>query len=103
MPEARTYQEKTAMLVHGAWAGGWVWDAITPYLEQQGFQVLAPDLAGCGPRLGDPLEASLGRCVADLMRQLQDIEGPLLTGHVPQVAAPQTIANILNALWQGAF
>lgn len=41
MPDAHGI---TAVLIHGAWAGGWVWDTITPYLEARGFRVLAPDL-----------------------------------------------------------
>ena len=34
MPEQMT----TAVLIHGAWAGGWVWETITPYLKEQGFR-----------------------------------------------------------------
>ena len=68
----------TAVLIHGAWAGGWVWEAITPYLEDQGFRVMAPDLPGCGKRLGNPAEASLDQCVAELEEMLQQVEGPLL-------------------------
>ena len=72
----------TAVLIHGAWAGGWVWETITPYLEEHGFRVLAPDLPGCGARLGNPAEASIDRCVADLEKQLEEIKGPLLlVGH----------------------
>lgn len=72
----------TAVLVHGAWAGGWVWKSLTACLDERGFNVLAPDLPGCGARLGDPAEASLDHCVADLKGQLEDIDGPLLlVGH----------------------
>lgn len=86
----------TAVLIHGAWAGGWVWDALTPCLEERGFQVVAPDLPGCGPRLGDPAEASLDHCVADLMRQLQDIDGPLLlVGHSGGGAVATQLAEVI--------
>ncbi|MGM0570256.1 alpha/beta fold hydrolase [Marinobacter sp.] len=79
MPEP---QSITAVLIHGAWAGGWVWDSLTPCLEERGFRVLAPDLPGCGPRLGDPADASIDQCVADLMNQLANSERPLLlVGH----------------------
>lgn len=75
-------QTITAVLIHGAWAGGWVWETITPLLENRGFNVLAPDLPGCGHHLGNPAEASLSRCVADLEDRLQQVEGPLLlVGH----------------------
>jgi pimeloyl-ACP methyl ester carboxylesterase len=72
----------TAVLIHGAWAGGWVWDTITPFLQKQGFRVLAPDLPGCSARLGNPAKASMNRCVSDLMEQLADIDDSLLiVGH----------------------
>ncbi|WP_420390325.1 alpha/beta fold hydrolase [Marinobacter sp.] len=78
MPEQTT----TAVLIHGAWAGGWVWETITPYLKEQGFNVMAPDLPGCGSRLGNPADASLSQCVDDLEKMLQKVEGPLLlVGH----------------------
>ncbi len=83
MPEAHaSLQGVTAVLIHGAWAGGWVWDALTSLLEKKGFSVRAPDLPGCGPRLGNPADASIDRCVTDLTHQLKDINGPLLlVGH----------------------
>ena len=78
MPEQMT----TAVLTHGAWAGGWVWETITPYLKEQGFNVMAPDLPGCGSRLSNPADASLSQCVYDLEKMLQKVEGPLLlVGH----------------------
>ena len=83
MPEAHASLARvTAVLIHGAWAGGWVWGALTPLLEEKGFSVLAPDLPGCGPRLGNPADASIDQCVTDLTHQLKDINGPLLlVGH----------------------
>lgn len=32
------------VLVHGAWGGGWCWDAMTPDLRDQGHEVRTPDL-----------------------------------------------------------
>jgi pimeloyl-ACP methyl ester carboxylesterase len=34
----------TFSLVHGAWFGGWAWDAVRPELETRGHIVHAPDL-----------------------------------------------------------
>ena len=34
------------ILIHGAWAGSWVWDAVQPHLVAAGYQVLAVDLPG---------------------------------------------------------
>ena len=93
MPESQV----TAVLIHGAWAGGWVWDTITPFLEAQGFRVLAPDLPGCGNRLGNPEEASLDRCVADLEQKLETITGPLLlVGHSGGGAVATQLAESIS-------
>jgi pimeloyl-ACP methyl ester carboxylesterase len=92
MPEARV----TAVLIHGAWAGGWVWSAITPYLEDRGLDVLAPDLPGCGERLGDPAKASLDQCVTDLTKQLEQVDGPLLlVGHSGGGAVASQLAEAI--------
>ena len=32
------------LLIHGAWQGAWVWDALTPLLTAAGYTVDAPDL-----------------------------------------------------------
>ena len=37
------------LLLHGAWAGSWVWDAVAPRLGAAGHAVVAPDLPGRGP------------------------------------------------------
>ena len=34
----------TFALVHGAWHGGWAWDALSPELRARGHDVVAPDL-----------------------------------------------------------
>jgi pimeloyl-ACP methyl ester carboxylesterase len=49
--EARAQSaRKTFVLVHGAWAGGWVWRRVADQLEQQGHKVFAPTLTGLGDR-----------------------------------------------------
>ncbi|MFC4260911.1 alpha/beta fold hydrolase [Marinobacter lacisalsi] len=93
MPEPRM----TAVLIHGAWAGGWVWDTITPLLEARGFMVLAPDLPGCGERLGKPQEASLHQCVKDLEQRLENVDGPLLlVGHSGGGAVATQLAEAIH-------
>jgi pimeloyl-ACP methyl ester carboxylesterase len=37
------------LLLHGAWAGGWVWDKVAPHLRAAGHLVVAPDLPGDHP------------------------------------------------------
>src|SRR5881227_1047475 len=41
---------KTFVLVHGAWAGGWIWRRVADRLEQGGHKVFAPTLTGLGER-----------------------------------------------------
>jgi len=36
------------VMVHGAFAGGWIWEPLTPLLEAAGHTVEAPDLPGQG-------------------------------------------------------
>jgi len=40
----------TYMLIHGGFAGGWIWDAVAPLLEAAGHTVYAPTLTGLGER-----------------------------------------------------
>jgi pimeloyl-ACP methyl ester carboxylesterase len=42
--------QKSFVLVHGAWAGGWIWRRVADQLEQQGHKVFAPTLTGLGER-----------------------------------------------------
>lgn len=44
MPEGRDL-----ILVHGAWHGGWAWDAVVPLLESAGHQPIATELPLRGP------------------------------------------------------
>lgn len=37
------------LLLHGAWAGRWVWDGVAPMLSAAGYRVVAPDLPGAAP------------------------------------------------------
>ncbi|MFW5823584.1 MAG: alpha/beta fold hydrolase [Marinobacter sp.] len=89
-------ERATVVLIHGAWAGGWVWDTLTPYLEQRGLDVLAPDLPGCGARLGNPADASIDSCVAELTDSLAHIDGPLLlVGHSGGGAVASHLAEVI--------
>ncbi len=38
----------TFVLIHGAWHGGWCFDAVKILLETQGHHIIAPDLPGMG-------------------------------------------------------
>lgn len=40
----------TYVLVHGAYQGGWIWQAVSERLERAGHKVYRPTLDGCGER-----------------------------------------------------
>jgi pimeloyl-ACP methyl ester carboxylesterase len=42
--------QKTFVLVHGAWHGGWCWRRVADLLEKQGHKVFTPTLTGLGER-----------------------------------------------------
>lgn len=50
--ERKANEERKAtdpvVLIHGAWAGSWVWDRLLPYLEAAGLTCHAVDLPGNG-------------------------------------------------------
>src|SRR5690348_11549992 len=47
LPEIRG---KTYVLVHGSWAGGWIWAPVAERLRAQGHRVFAPTQTGLGER-----------------------------------------------------
>ena len=42
--------QKTFVLVHGAWHGGWCWRRVADLLEKRGHKVFTPTLTGLGER-----------------------------------------------------
>ena len=63
------------LLLHGAWQGAWVFDAIIPYFEARGWRCHAVDLPENGCEGAPPGEASLTSYV----------------DHVAAVAPPRTV------------
>src|SRR6266849_1828113 len=47
---AQTSAQKTFVLVHGAWHGGWCWRRVSDLLESKGHKVFAPTMTGLGER-----------------------------------------------------
>jgi pimeloyl-ACP methyl ester carboxylesterase len=97
-------------MVHGAFCGGWVFDAFRAPFEAAGLRVEAPDLRGHGPadRPGDVAGLSMADYAADiagLCRSLSEEDGspPVLLGHsmgglVAQMAARRTPVSALVLL-----
>src|SRR5215216_2901870 len=48
MPAAAQGGQKTFVLVHGAWHGGWCWRRVSDLLEKKGHKVFAPTMTGLG-------------------------------------------------------
>ncbi|MDB5958881.1 MAG: esterase, partial [Massilia sp.] len=44
----RSERPKTYVLVHGAWYGGWCWEAVAQQLRAQGHIVSTPTCPGLG-------------------------------------------------------
>jgi alpha-beta hydrolase superfamily lysophospholipase len=40
---------KTFLMVHGSWHGGWAWEGVMSHLSKNGYHVQAPTLPGHGP------------------------------------------------------
>jgi hypothetical protein len=49
-PAAAQTVQKTFVLVHGAWHGGWCWRCVVDLLQARGHKVFAPTLTGLGQR-----------------------------------------------------
>jgi pimeloyl-ACP methyl ester carboxylesterase len=74
----------TYVLVHGAWHGGWCWDAVAQILRSHGHRVFAPTLSGLGERahLVSP-EIDLRVFIQDVVDVLEqhDLSEVILVGH----------------------
>jgi len=72
----------TMMLIHGAWAEGWVWDPVVPLLESAGIRPIAVDLPGTprsGTRAADASLDSYAAAVSDAIPK--DAADVYLVGH----------------------
>jgi pimeloyl-ACP methyl ester carboxylesterase len=49
-PALAQVEQKTFVLVHGGWRGGWCWRRVSDQLEKKGHKVFTPTLTGLGER-----------------------------------------------------
>jgi pimeloyl-ACP methyl ester carboxylesterase len=81
--KAQTAQ-KTFLLVHGAWGGGWVWRRVADLLERRGHKVFTPTMTGVGERshLIDA-RVNLSTHITDIVNVIkwERIENAVLVGH----------------------
>ncbi len=68
-------ERKVFILVHGAWHGAWCWQRVIPYMQQQGHEVVCPDLRVT-------TNISLEYYVQELGKILESVSTPvILVGH----------------------
>ncbi len=74
----------TFVLVHGAWAGGWCWKLVTPFLRAAGHEVYPVTLTGLGERahLASP-SVDLDTHIRDVTAtiEFEDLHDVVLVGH----------------------
>jgi len=98
VPAMSQANNKTYILVHGAWyGGGWIWNKVTPRLESKGYKVLPVDLPGYG---GDTTLASkltLIDYVNKVVAAAQSVKGKVaLVGHSMGGAVISQAAEVLG-------
>lgn len=96
----------TVVLLAGAWHGSWCWERVVPPLEEAGFRVLTPDLAGMDGAAADMSLARWADEVAGLVsRQPEPV---MLVGHsragiVISEVAERVPALITTLVYLAAF
>lgn len=84
------------ILIHGAWQGGWVWDAVVPALQAAGRTPHPVDLPGSAPDISDTDRAAV--TFADQVEHLVDLtdglEGDIaVVGHSGGGMAASSLAE----------
>jgi len=83
-PAAHAADQKTYVLVHGAWHGGWCWKYVREPLAAAGHRVFSPSLTGLGDRvhLRNP-SVNLTTHVTDVVNliEFENLTDVILVGH----------------------
>jgi alpha-beta hydrolase superfamily lysophospholipase len=61
MSKDKPVKRSRFVLVHSAWLGGWAWGHVASILEQEGHEVVAPDLPAHGKDKTPPSQVTLIR------------------------------------------
>jgi pimeloyl-ACP methyl ester carboxylesterase len=92
------------VLVHGAFHGGWCWEAVTTLLTEAGHTVVAPDLPGAGDDDTPLEEVTLASATELVVQTLRSLDEPaVLVGHsmggvvITQAAAqaPELVSHLV--------
>jgi len=103
--------QKTFVLVHGAYHGGWCWARVAGLLRAQGHQVFTPTLTGLGERSHlMSADIDLDTHIADVVNVIrwERLENVVLCGHsyggwVISGAAEQVAAQLSAIVYLDAF
>ena len=103
--------QKTFVLVHGTWHGGWCWRRVADALERKGHKVYAPSLTGLADRshllTADVNLTTHANDVANLVKW-EDLKDIVLVGHssagfVITAAAEQIGPSVASIVFLDAF
>jgi pimeloyl-ACP methyl ester carboxylesterase len=99
---------KHFVLLHGAWHGGWCWDAVIKALEKAGHTAEAPTMPGHHPnddRADIEFENYVGKIAEVLNKQVSPVVlvGHSSAGFLIQSAAPKVPDNIAQLIFLNAF
>jgi pimeloyl-ACP methyl ester carboxylesterase len=86
LPAAEPAAAKPPVLVsvHGAWAGGWQFKRVVPFLEAKGWQVHRPSLSGLGEHFNTArADIGLATHIDDIVNYIlfEDLHDVILLGH----------------------
>ncbi len=77
-------ENKTFVLVHGTWHGGWMWQKLSPLLRAAGHRVFTPTCTGLGERshLMAP-DVDLDTHIQDIVNviEFEELDRVVLIGH----------------------
>ena len=90
---------KTFVMIHGSWHGGWAWQGVERQLSKKGYRAQAPTLPGHGPgamRLG----VSHQDCVRAVVSYIQEqrLGNVILVGHSFGGSVIQKVAEEIPSL-----
>lgn len=97
------------VLVHGAFAGGWIWGPLAKRLMVDGHTVVTPDLPGSGDDNTPPIGVTLDSCAARVCEALQKssepsvLAGNSMGGLIATQAAARCPGHVAALVYVAAF
>ena len=110
-PARAQAQQKTFVLIHGAWHGGWCWRRVSDLLEKKGHKVFSPTLTGVGERSHLlSKDVNLDTHITDIVNvfKWEDLKDVCLVAHSyggwPSSGALEQIGDRVSSIvWLDAF